>query len=212
MVARVSAPDISSFPFASCPRSTAVDLLRLRAGCTSAIRTRLLEPGRRRDVERWAASEAVGHAADDAGFLVIARDESLAQKVLSVDRSTQPHESKLGGLLGYPPCCVAVIAGLGEASIDERASEISRWEFRGRFRVLEVAGYGDGCALISHLPCTSTCVASWQQADRALRDLDALGLGPPRLRLERWARERVASLPCVDRDADRAQAAGQARD
>lgn len=197
----MTALDLPTFPFAACPPSAVVDLLRLSAGCTSAVRTRLVIEDRLGDVVGWVDRQGLEYAIDADGYLAIARDDHCAAGVLEVDARPWPHEDELGALLGYPRCCRAAVAALGEAAIDAREGDVARWRYRGRFWMLDTSRYRDGVALLSHLPCCAECVPSLGQARTVLAHVPMLRDAPQRRRLEQWAAAR-SSAPGGDIEAD----------
>lgn len=189
----MTALDLPTFPFSACAPSAVVDLLRLSAGCTTAIRTQLSDERRGLEVARWAMSHGLEHAADADGYLAIARGAGRAVHVLEVDARAYPHEEALGALLGYPCCCRAAVAAFGEAAIDAREGDVARWSFQGRFWMLDTSRYRNGVALLSHLPCTAECLPSLDQAQTVLAHIPALGDAPQRRLLEQWIAARSSA-------------------
>jgi len=120
------------------------------------------------EVAAWCQQYGLVLQADSEGYICIASTAELADLVLLVDRSVEPHERQLGKLLGYPVCCCNFVAALGEANIDWLAPEIANWLFVGRFRRIDPTGYLKGKSLICHLPCSPQCRASLNLAEKAL--------------------------------------------
>jgi hypothetical protein len=81
---------------------------------------------------------------------------------------TDPHEARLGRLLGYPSCCCGFVADRGEDRIDELAAEVALWKFEGDFILIDPRHYLAGSSLVCHLPCSPTCGRSLALARAAL--------------------------------------------
>jgi hypothetical protein len=147
-----------------------VDFLHLLCSNKPALRvmTRSADTDVRGQVERWAMQHDLG-AASDMSFTWVASSDAVAARLLEIDVSTTAHEVELGRALGYPACCIASIASVGEAEIDECADAIRQWRFAGTFAMIDPHGYEEGRALISHLPCRPDCLASLRLAQRAAR-------------------------------------------
>jgi hypothetical protein len=186
---------LGRFPFGRFPLSTRVDLLRLFARATSVVRLRPVEDSGPSDVKAWAAEAGLAVQVDRHGYVAIGRTQDRARRLLRVDASVDPHEEELGRLLDYPDCCVKAIAAIGEGAIDRRAAELSTQTHRGRFRLIEIAGYRDGLALVSHVPCSSACEPTLELAERALTALDELRELPQYATLRAWAGPRRLSMP-----------------
>jgi hypothetical protein len=139
--------------------STIIDILVWWATAKPAIRSRLCDLSDSTVLREWAQMQGADFALDDDGFFCIARD-GRGDEVLELDRRATTHEYELGLLLGYPECCVASIAKVGEHFIDRRAAEVSRCHFRPPYHLITPGGYTRGAALISHVPCTPRCTAS----------------------------------------------------
>ena len=163
--------------FSASPReelalSAGVDFLHLVFLRKPAIRFQLPEPAVN-SISQWCEAYHYYFSLDDEGFCCVARRESLPYRLLEVDRRPVPHALELGQLLGYPRCCCRAIASIGERNIDERAVTAAGWNYEGEFRLINPARYQQGCSLICHLPCSSTCSYSLAIAKRALRVVTA---------------------------------------
>lgn len=178
---------LGSFPWAQFGRCVTVDLLRLYARCTEAVRLRLAAAADDALVLEWARRAGCSLVVDSDGYVAVAADESLARRVLRVDASSEPHELELGALLGYPRCCAAEIAQVGERAIDARARETHAWRFTRQWAAINPAHYLVGRALISHLPCSERCQPSLNVASRSLRALDDLAGIPAYADMRLWA-------------------------
>lgn len=154
---------MARIPWDSLPPSARVDVLGWYSG-KPAIRVPRFALGADAfaPLAVWAMAESASIAAD-AGFVVVAAHG--AAEILAVDQSATPHAFDLGMRLGYPACCSSVIAGAGEARIDEvaRTSALACCD-----TILDTSGYPAGCALISHVPCSPTCPSSLAMARRCL--------------------------------------------
>jgi hypothetical protein len=158
--------------FAALPReklsaSACVDFLHLVALDKPAVRIKVPE-SEFHDLVHWCMQYGYGWSSDAEGFLCVARSKLIANRVLEVDQGTEPHELDLGLLLGYPSCCCEAVAEMGESRIDEYAVAAAKWDFHGRFRLIDPSGYTQGASLICHLPCSPHCEASLNIAIRAV--------------------------------------------
>src|SRR3546814_12102422 len=86
---------------------------------------------------------------------------------MSIDRERGNHTAHLGLMLGYPRCCARAAARVGESSLDTWAAGLTRRRFLGRFTAIQITGYRQGRALISHIPCSPNCLASLLLARRS---------------------------------------------
>jgi len=159
---------LRSLPREVLPASAAVDFLHLLACGKPAVRTQIQETNNLTKVAAWCEQYGFAFQSDDEGYICVARDAELARMILLVDQSVEPHEWRLGKLLGYPSCCCNFIAVAGETNIDAIATKITTWSFVGRFRCINPSGYLEGKSLICHLPCSSECGASLQIAEEVL--------------------------------------------
>lgn len=146
------------FPFDKVSRSAAVDLLTFIAG-RPAMRLRTTDSAR---VAAWANAHYLG-SADDGEYVIVSRPGIDADDVLLVDRSVEPHTVELGELLGYPRCCAVAAGESGEDALDDLAAGAHR------SGLLDISGYRDGVALVSHIPCGLDCAASLRAASAALK-------------------------------------------
>jgi hypothetical protein len=185
-----AAAAFAALPHELLPRSAKVDFLHLLGLEKPAMRTNVSEQAMQA-LRNWCLRYGYGWDADEEGYCCVASSVGLARKVLEVDRRVEPHETELGLLLGYPRCCCEAIARVGESGIDDRAAEVARWLFQGRFRLIDPSGYRQGASLICHLPCRTDCAASLEIAERAVRFLQ------PRLSEPAFVswRRRWASIP-----------------
>jgi hypothetical protein len=141
----------------SLPRSAVVDLTLLLGCGKPAVRTRIMSHQGTPSLERWAAWVGLALACDQEGYVAIASAASQAKEVLRVDRCPVRHERELGRLLGYPECCTAAAAAVGEAELDAWAAVAGGWTYPAAFRLLQPSGYASGASLLSHIPCSATC-------------------------------------------------------
>jgi hypothetical protein len=156
--------------------SVAVDALGVLVIAKPAMRT--FAGDRASALLAWASDANLSAAADHDGFVAVAHSKSLAGRVLAVDRSPDDHCAELGTLLGYPRCCADRVAALGESAIDDYAESVDAWLYEGPFRLIDTSGYRSGRALISHLPCSPTCLGSLELARRCLPVAATLGRLP----------------------------------
>lgn len=176
----------SSLPHITLPLSAGVDFLHLVACGKPAVRFKLTEHGSVH-LAKWCAAHGYACLVDEDGFCCVAPTVHRATRVLEVDRRTEPHELELGLLLGYPQCCCAAIAAVGESAIDEHAAVVATWPFEGRFRLIDPSGYRMGDSLICHLPCGPRCEPSLQLVSRAASFIRGRLAGAPFGRWSRWA-------------------------
>jgi hypothetical protein len=191
-LATLTRQQLATFPWRLFGPSAAVDLLRLYAGCTQAVRLRLTLDVDVACVLDWGRANALGVVVDEEQFVALASNFDHARHVLQVDAADRPHELALGVLLGYPLCCAQEIARVGENAIDPRAREIATWRFPGRWAAIDPAGYLAGRSLISHLPCSERCAPSLRHAGRALERLGELRGVPAYVEVRNWAGSVVA--------------------
>lgn len=164
---------LRSFPKEVLPASATVDFLHFVVCNKPAVRVRVQQAIGLTKLATWCEQYSFAFQVDDEGYVCVARDIHLANMILSVDRSLEPHESRLGKLLGYPACCCNFVSVIGEANIDTIAAEVATWLFVGRFRLINPSGYLDGKSLICHLPCSAKCLASLRIAEQALSFIQA---------------------------------------
>jgi hypothetical protein len=171
-----------------------VDLLRLFARSARVIRLRAVEDSGTSDATAWATAAGLAVQVDVERYVVLGRSEERVGRVLRVDASADPHADELGRLLDYPVCCVKAIAAIGESAIDRRASEVARWSHEDRYRLIEIADYRAGLALVSHVPCSPSCRPTLEVAERSLAALDELAELPRYEPLRAWAEPRRLSI------------------
>lgn len=109
----------------------------------------------------------------DGEYVAIAESAHLAEEVIATDRRQEAHEYELGMLLGYPECCALAAARIGEAGLDT-AAKLRATDARDGTRWIDVSGYLDGLALISHIPCGPACAPSLQMSTLAAAYIERL--------------------------------------
>lgn len=181
-----AAAAFATLPRGELPLSAGVDFLHMLACGKPAVRFKLTEHGSA-DLTRWCAAHGYACRVDEDGFCCVAPTVSLAERVLEVDRRSEPHELELGLLLGYPRCCCESVAEVGESAIDDHAAVVARWPYTGRYRLIDPSRYRRGESLVCHLPCSPTCTPSLELALRAARFLKVWLGRPPFDRWCRWA-------------------------
>lgn len=150
------------------PNSARVDFLHFLACDKPAIRTKLVHVYAKPYLEDWCRSCGFILRVDSESFACVARDVKVAEEILNLDQSREPHEQLLGLLLGYPKCCSDFIASIGESGIDVIEQQITQWNFSGDFKLINPSNYLTGTSLICHLPCSSSCQPSLDLANRAI--------------------------------------------
>lgn len=150
------------------PTSARVDFLHLIAFDKPAVRTKLVHGAAKSYLEDWCNRCGFILRVDSESFVCVARETRVAEQILTLDQSQEPHEQLLGLLLGYPKCCSKFIASIGEADIDRIEQKITQWNFAGDFTRIDPSNYVTGTSLICHLPCSSTCQSSLHIANQAL--------------------------------------------
>jgi len=157
------ARDLASF----FPKSANVDMLLFSLGEKPCMRTKIEVKG---DVvfllELWCQRYKNHFRIDHEQYIYIARDLKLLDAVMSLDHSPQEHAAKLGILLGYPECCCRMIDSLGEGGIDRFEETYKFQEFTAPFHIINPVRYREGFAFISHVPCSTSCAASYKIALR----------------------------------------------
>jgi hypothetical protein len=157
-----------SLPVSSLPISARVDFLHFLACNKPAVRTKLFHTYAKSHLEDWCNSYGFILRIDSESFVCVARDTKVAECILDLDQSHEPHEQLLGLLLGYPECCSDFIASIGESSIDDIEQRITQWNFVGNFKRIDPSNYLAGTSLICHIPCSSSCQPSLDLANQAL--------------------------------------------
>ena len=145
--------------------SAATDLRLILAGARQTMRTELARPVSGTDIRRWARGRGLFASLDAHGFLALSRRPGIARQLLALDAALGDHTDHLGGLLGYPLCCRRAVRRRGEAEIDALAAAAAGRRHIGQFHAISPAGYADGQALISHVPCAPSCRASLDMAE-----------------------------------------------
>lgn len=159
---------IQCLPVNFLPASARVDFLHLVACDKPAVRTKIIHPKAKSYLEDWCSRCGFVLRVDSESFVCVAREASVAEWILALDQSCEPHEQLLGLLLGYPECCSNFIASIGEADIDQVEQEISQWNFVGDFKRIDPSNYIAGSSLICHLPCSSNCQPSLAIANQVI--------------------------------------------
>lgn len=163
---------VRSFPCEALPASAAVDVLHLSANLKAAFRCRLRATNYLPLVMPWCELHGFAVRVDQDGYICVAKTAELANRILEVDRSSEPHEQTLGALFGYPSYCCQSVARIGESNIDHLEDQIRQWKFDGEYRLINPSDYLVGASLICHLPCSPVCSASLEIARLALRFVD----------------------------------------
>lgn len=153
---------------AVCPKwlkpSAEVDILQVLAGLRPALRTELESPIAEEEFGRWRRRLGLFGIIDKDSFVVLAPRSELCRKIMSIDQASGNHTAHLGRLLGYPFCCVRAAARIGEPYLDAWAASLTKRGFLGEFVAIDISGYRQGQALISHIPCSPHCLASLMMA------------------------------------------------
>lgn len=141
--------------------STVVDMLVWCATTKPALRSQAPEGASDDGVlQEWARSYDADFAMDRDGYFCVSRTIP-AHDVLGIDSSPEPHEYEFGVLLGYPTCCSAAGAAVGEANLDLHLSTtVAQWQFPVPYHRIDPTAYISGAALICHIPCAPTCESS----------------------------------------------------
>jgi hypothetical protein len=147
--------------------SAVVDFMLLYSGAKPAVRVKLPEPNSADLLALWCRQSELDYTYDVEGFACVSAQPGVAHQVLQLDRLARPHEVDLGQALGYPLCCCQRVAQIGESQIDIYAREVAQWKFTGRYERINPAGYLNGLALLSHLPCSLNCNQSLVIAEQA---------------------------------------------
>lgn len=149
------------------PLSARVDIILKLLGLKTCLRSRL----RNREanwfpLKEWCSQLCYFMETDEEGFVYIAQSEQMLVKMKGLDLSFQPHEEQFGWLLGYPLCCCAKIARIGEVCIDDFEMSFRDEQFSGRYQLINPSKYHLGQAFISHVPCSPTCQNSLDLAEK----------------------------------------------
>ncbi|MCE0814781.1 DUF483 domain-containing protein [Buttiauxella sp. S04-F03] len=150
------------------PKSAYVDLLLFVSDMKPAIRIGVLDDIRAFKLFQWATGLGYFSKIDDNGFVFVSKVNNV-EYLIKVDQSYLDHTEELGTLLGYPICCIKSISKVGESNIDSyEENVVYNWEFENDFQLINPKLYYQGCSLISHIPCTPTCIRSLSIARKAL--------------------------------------------
>lgn len=159
---------LESIPPNVLPESSNVDLLHFVALNKICIRTRISNRASYNEVENWCSRNSYYSYIDTNNFLFIVKDKSNLKYLYNLDTDEQPHEFRLGSLLGYPKCCCLFIEKVGESNIDSTCSEVEKWGYLKEFILINPHGYTKGNSLICHIPCSPNCQPSLELALQAL--------------------------------------------
>lgn len=116
---------------------------------------------------KWCAKYKYAYVLGSSQLMYIAKNRFIAKIAQIADDSKYNHSYTLGRLLGYPGCCCKKIASVGENNIDEFEKALAQKGFSPPFDIINPAGYIEGYAFISHVPCCSTCIKSLRIAKSA---------------------------------------------
>jgi len=158
--------------------SAVVDFMLLYAGAKPAVRIELRERKGAEPLYVWCRESELDYASDADGFACVSAEPGVARQVLELDRSWRAHEVELGRALGYPLCCCQQVAWIGESQIDKLARRVAHWTFTGPYARINPAGYVNGLALVSHLPCSVDCNQSLDIAEQACQFVRAKAAEP----------------------------------
>lgn len=153
----------NEFPKFALPKSGSVDVLLYVLGIKPVFRTTLNRISAQREIQNWCQQHSSYVLFDK--FVYVGKSDKNVQNANIVDMSCQAHELQFGQLLGYPECCCRFIASVGEHKIDEMDEKVKSWDFSGEYMAINPVGYFDGLALISHIPCSTTCTESLKIAN-----------------------------------------------
>lgn len=110
---------------------------------------------------------------DSAGFAALGFNPEVCKEVMRLDRDID--ECRLvGKFLGYPACCRVKIEDGTVSDIDAYGESFSKEIGDGE--LLSISNYLEGRALISHIPCSTDCSVSIENAKLVKGYLDNLGL------------------------------------
>jgi hypothetical protein len=144
--------------------SAITDITQLLFGMKPAARLNVGDNAS--DLRRWARRRGLFTSSDTDGYVALSRNPLTARRVIDLDRRPGRHTQALGILLGYPRCCSRAAARGGDERIDDQHAALAARRFYGRFHVIDPSGYADGTSLVSHVPCSTSCVASLSLAVR----------------------------------------------
>lgn len=150
------------------PKSAYVDLLLFISNMKPAIRIGVLDDARALQLFQWATEFGYFSKIDDSGFVFVSKVNNV-EHLIQVDQSYLDHTEELGKLFGYPSCCIKSISEVGESNIDSYEKNIVyNWHFENDFQLINPKLYYQGCSLISHIPCSPTCIRSLYIAQKVL--------------------------------------------
>jgi hypothetical protein len=158
---------LRSLPLTLLRPSALVDFVLFFACEKPAVRLIVDSEAGLEALEGWSSRWGFDFASEGEGFASVGFEPGTASRVLEIDRSAEAHEIELGRALGYPACCCERVSAVGESEIDSHAIVVAGWSFEGPYQRINPASYRSGRALVSHLPCSSTCDASLSIANRA---------------------------------------------
>lgn len=137
-------------------KSNYIDLLIFIANLKPAVRIKT--DGNNKCLIDWCINNQLYFSCGEDDYFYISRTKEIVERLKRTDASCVPHEYELGTLLGYPECCCKKISSVGEINIDKwEEAFINNSVFRGEYELINPKGYRDGYALLSHVPCSSTC-------------------------------------------------------
>lgn len=138
--------------------SAQVDLLLLALQKKSCVRTRINFNGSlRKRIEKWCNQFSVCYCIDEENFIYLSHSKKLLDVAYALDHSTQPQTAQLGKILGYPRCCSEFGEKIGEMQLDQVEDNYRFTPFEGEYCLINPCYYLQGCALISHIPCSTQC-------------------------------------------------------
>jgi len=150
-------------------KSNYIDFLLFLTRLKPAIRIKIVDESTKQKLKIWCLTNQFSFLSNENNYIYVAPDKDTANWLQKTDDAYEPHEYELGRLLGYPKCCCNNISSVGEKNIDEWEDNfIKNSNFANGFEVINPDGYKEGYALISHIPCSSTCKQSLYIAKEAL--------------------------------------------
>lgn len=153
--------------------SAYVDLLLLLGKEKKSCRFSLNQETVCYEMIQWCKINHLSYFLSKTGFMYISTHFFLAWLVKIIDDTKTKHEFLLGKILGYPTCCSRKIASIGESEIDEYEKKLIQHTFFYKpYHIINPEGYLKGYALISHIPCCSTCDKSLKKALKIFRIIE----------------------------------------
>lgn len=151
------------------PLSANVDLILLLLRLKSCMRTQLqtLEFDKKK-LGSWCREYHLEFGIANHDLIYIATTKQILDEVIALDNSHEPHEKKLGILLGYPECCCDKITQVGEMGIDQFEEWLTTQMFSGSFQLINTYAYRQGKTFISHVPCSTSCINSLKIAQQVV--------------------------------------------